>query len=136
MFENISVSWFVPAVAIIVFTKVYWKGTPFPKKVIKCIFAYLRLQIFGFRVSDAATVTSEICEQIKEHPECTDELRANMEFIANKFQDLKAMKKGAISSVQEKRYQDQFNRLMSLDKNNPDTKGWEKETTKIATQLR
>lgn len=111
------------------------KGPPVPKREIKFVVAYLRLKIFGFRVTDAVTVVTEICESVKEDMNCTDKLRANMDLIATKFQELKAMKKGTISSALEERYKDLLMRLMSLQKNNPDAKGWEKETTEIAARL-
>ena len=63
---------------ILIGCRVIKNGPPVPKREIMFIVAYLRLKIFGFRVADAVTVTSEICEQIKEHPDCTDKLRANM----------------------------------------------------------
>ena len=82
-----------------------------------------------------SSLTSEICQDIIEHPDCTDKLRANMELIATKFQNLKAMKKGTISPAQAECYKDSFKRLVSLEKKNPDAKGWEKETTEIAARL-
>ncbi len=131
-FKNLPFAIFCILMGVIIIKK----GPPVPKREIKYIVAYLRLKIFGFRVADAVTVVTEICESVKEHPDCTDKLRANMELIASKFQNLKAMKKGTISSAQEECYKDLFKRLMALDKKDPDAKGWEKETTEIIARFK
>ena len=108
----------------------------FPRKEFRFLFARLRLKRFRFRVSDAATVVTMICEDVKENHLCTDKLRGNLDIISDTFQAMKeADEKKEMSYAQKEACKDLFVCCLDLFNKDPDVRGWEAETDKIISRL-
>ena len=75
----------------------------FPKREFKTICAYVRMKIFGFNFSSAATLINNISSEIlKENPDCSELLRTNVTAIRTGFHSLKKLNKANKFSDVEK----------------------------------